>query len=51
MGKTGLSKASVIRCIASLMERGLISRKRGRSREGHVYRVEVQAILNMVEPE
>lgn len=48
-GNTGISKASVIRCIASLQERGLISRTVARSRGGHLYRVEIGAIRDLIE--
>ena len=51
VGNTGLSRASVIRCIASLMERGLITRTLGRMRDGFMYRVEVNKLLDLTEPE
>lgn len=49
LGGTGLSRASVIRGITSLLERGLITRTRGRMRDGFLYRVQVPAILNLIE--
>ena len=51
VGNTGLSRASVIRCIASLMDRGLITRTLGRMRDGFMYRVEVNKLLDLTEPE
>jgi DNA-binding MarR family transcriptional regulator len=49
IGKTGLSRASVIRCITALVARGFISRTKGRLRDGFLYRVEVKALLDRVE--
>lgn len=49
LGSTGLSRATVIRCLASLMERGFISRIKGRLRDGYLYRVEIKAIRDMIE--
>jgi hypothetical protein len=46
---TGLSRASVIRALASLMQRGFVSRTKGRLRDGFLYRVEVKAIRDMIE--
>lgn len=43
-GGTGLSRASVVRGINSLHERGLIVRRRGRYEDGFIYRANLAAI-------
>jgi DNA-binding MarR family transcriptional regulator len=48
VGKTGLSKSSVIRCIASLTKRGLIFRTEGPSKIKHTYSVNSDAITGLI---